>query len=617
VPRFSCVVLALVVWACADPGSERSHGAADLVLLHTADTHAQLFPFRSRIGSADARRGLGPAYGVAEVGGFARLATLMREERARSERTLHLDSGDVFQGSLAFQRHGGEAELLAFDALGVDAQALGNHELDHGAALVAQRYAELATFPLLAANYVSAPSATTEMSARPGGLPGVIEPFALLHAGELRVGVIGVGNVRSVGALQERPNPLGVAALPVAEAVQAAVDLLRPLVDVVVALTHVGLDEDERWLRETSGVDVVLGGHQHLTLDEPRWVGDCAGGRVTDAWGRERPCAQRRVPIVHSGAYGKYVGRLALALAPATVTGRDPLDGMEVTGVSFELLPVHAGLAEDAAVAQLLERFGRDFADTMRAGAVEGFAPAPIERIGVTNGDSPLGNYAADAMRAAAEADIAVLGASSLRHDFPAGLIDAETRVRVLPFDDPIVRVTLPGAVLLQMFERSARAASARSCRTPVHVAGAVVRFLCPCEGASCAQVLIAGVPPDPVQGYVVATTRYLAGGGSGLLEPIAPGLQQPVADGLSEVVAEALRQEAGCAPAAGAGCKTGCPAAFLERGRMACEGSGLGEACPRPVLACERAEAECRRLPCLNAAAGAVRDGRIRFEAP
>jgi 5'-nucleotidase len=591
-------------------------GPVELVLLHTADTHSQLFPWRFRIGSADARRGLGSTQEVAEVGGFARLATLITEERARSERTLHLDSGDLFQGSLAFRRYGGEPELLAFDALGVDAQALGNHELDQGAALVTRRYAELATFPLLAANYVAEASAATELPAAPGGLPAIIEPFTLLHAGGLRVGVIGVGNTGSVAALGERPSTLGVRALPVAKAVQGAVDLLRPLVDVVVALTHVGLDADEQWLRETTGVDVVLGGHQHLTLDQPVWVSDCVGGQVTDAWGHERTCAPRRVPIVHSGAYGKYLGRVSLALTGGA--GRsEPLNRFEVSSAGFELLPVHAGLAEDAGVARLLEPFRREFADAIGARAVEGFAAATVERTGATNGDSPLGNFAADAMRAAAEADVAVLGASSLRHDLPAGLIDEETRVRVLPFEDGIVRVTLTGSALREIFERAARSAAARSCRTQVHVSGALVRFRCPCEGAACAEVSVAGVPVDSARSYAVATTAYLAGGGSGLFEPILPGLQRTVADALSYVFAEALRRAPVCGDRIEAGCERGCAAALLKRGQAACEASGLGEVCPSAAKACERGVAECRRLPCLDATAGARRDGRIRFEAP
>jgi len=121
------ILLVLLVACGAPSGRSRLHGRVELVLLHTADTHSMLFPYRALVGSSDARHGLGEVGELAEVGGFARLATLLARERARAASVLHLDSGDVFQGSLAFERFGGEPELLAFDAVGVDAQALGNH----------------------------------------------------------------------------------------------------------------------------------------------------------------------------------------------------------------------------------------------------------------------------------------------------------------------------------------------------------------------------------------------------------------------------------------------------------------------------------------------------------
>ena len=223
-------------------------------------------------------------------------------------RSLVLDSGDAFQGSLAFDTWAGEPELLALAALGVQAQALGNHELDRGAENLRERYRELATFPLLGANYLDDSAA---------GVAELVSPFVVLDARGLRVGVIGVANVHSVPALRERPNELGVLARDAAGAVQGAVDALRPIVDVVVVLTHLGLDGDRALVRETSGIDVVLGGHQHVALDEPLEAMDCGGsgeGTILDAWGRERRCTARRVLVAHSGAYAKYLGKLALTL---------------------------------------------------------------------------------------------------------------------------------------------------------------------------------------------------------------------------------------------------------------------------------------------------------------
>ena len=586
-------VALLVACGSAEPPAPLT-GHVDLVLLHSADIHAQLFPWRTVVGAADAYRGLGATGELAEVGGFARLATLIRAQRASAQRVLHLDSGDLFQGSLAFERFGPEPEILGFEALGVNAQALGNHELDHGAGPVREAYGSLATFPLLAANYAADGAA---------GIGAVLQPYVLLDSAGLRVGVIGVGNVGSVGLLRERPSELGVVALETAGAVQGAIDALRPQADVIVALTHLGLSGDEVLVSATSGLDLVLGGHQHIALDEPEWVTDCGGGasvgHVRDAWGRERACTPRRVAIVHSGAYGKFLGKLTLELDDAVATPSDPLDRFELSALHFELLPVRADTSEDAAVAALLEPYRPSALDFGGAAGVIGFAPDPVERIGATGGDSPLGNFAAEAARSLAEAELAVIGASSLRHDLPPGLLDAETLARVLPFDDPLVRLLLPGAALARAFERAAQSASARDCRTQVHVAGLLVRFTCPCRtehcatiyptetrlgcrsdadctsiGGACAQSGACFAPLVREASYELATTEYLARGGSGIFEPIT-GALQPAGDDLRSAVSEALRR---------------LPAAPVE-----------GQDAPLPVLD----------------STIAYRDGRIRFEGP
>jgi 5'-nucleotidase/UDP-sugar diphosphatase len=568
------------------------------VVLHTSDVHSQLFPFPILVGPADARRGLGQSRERRSVGGFGRLATVLARERAAAARVLHVDSGDLFQGSLAFERFGGEPEVLGFDALGVDAQVLGNHELDGGSAPVLSRYGRLATFPLLAANLT-----------REGGelaLSSLVRPFALLDAGGLRVAVIGVGNVGSVRLLGERPSELGVIALSAAPAVQARIDQLRPVTDVIVLATHLGLNGDEALVRGTSGADLVLGGHQHLSLDEPVWVADCAGGRVEDGWGRSRKCTSRRVPVIHSGAYGKFVGRARLAL-DAQLPGADALDGYELSSLGHDLLPVHDAVPADPAVTALLEPYAAaPVASVIGAAALVAFAPAAVERFGPTGADSPLGNLAATAARRAALADLALLGASSLRHDLPPGPVDDELVVRVLPFEDPIVRVRASGATLLSAVEQAARSARGRDCRTQVHVAGAVARFTCPCDGGGCARLWVhetgqhcrseadcagfdgacdAGpgergrcrAPVLPAETYELATTAYLARGGSGLLRELGESGWVIVSDTLAGAVLEHLRDAAPCRS-------------------VVREGAGL---------------------PCVDAAAGAVRDGRIRFEAP
>src|SRR6185437_10150040 len=104
-----------------------------LTILHTSDIHSRLYPYEQVITQVDATLGLGELNTVANIGGVARMAYILNRERARSERVIHLDSGDCFQGAPIFNYFRGEPEVRAMSQLGVDAAVVGNHEFDFGA----------------------------------------------------------------------------------------------------------------------------------------------------------------------------------------------------------------------------------------------------------------------------------------------------------------------------------------------------------------------------------------------------------------------------------------------------------------------------------------------------
>jgi hypothetical protein len=196
------------------------------------------------------------------------------------------------------------------------------------------------------------------------------------------------------------------------------------------------------------------------------------------------------------------------------------------------------------------------------------------------------------------------------------------------------------------MFERAARSASERDCRTQVQVANVLVRFACPCNTERCARAFTpetsvqcqadadcaafggacggrngeGGACFAPLQSnasYAVATTEYLAAGGSGLFDPIAETALLRVNDGLNATLADFLHGGPACAPP-GSACTDACPAAVIARARTACAADGTSDSCAGDAETwCARAVEICRYLPCADATRGAVRDGRVRFEAP
>ncbi len=242
-----------------------------LTLLHTSDIHSRLFDYDLLINQTDAQLGLGAQNDVKTVGGIARVAYVINRERARSDRVLHLDSGDIWQGAPIFNYFLGEPEIRAENQIFPDAMVIGNHEYDDGAMNVATQFQKWADFPVLAANYdfygVTDP-AQTRMS-------GILKPFEVFTQQGLRIAVIGMGNLSTLGSLFNQPNGLGMIPLNTPEVAQGYVDLLRPYVDFVIVLSHLGLDADQAMVKNTTGIDIVLGGHNHIVINPPQQLQDC------------------------------------------------------------------------------------------------------------------------------------------------------------------------------------------------------------------------------------------------------------------------------------------------------------------------------------------------------
>jgi 5'-nucleotidase/UDP-sugar diphosphatase len=496
--------VALLLLACdphRDSGSRWS-GPASLVLIHTADLHSHVFPEPTLISATDARRGLGQSGEVEAIGGFARIATLVAGIRGTNEHTLYLDSGDLIEGTDTFTAFDGEPEMRALSALHVDAIALGNHDLSPGVPDFVAKHRNFANFPVLAGNY-AAPSS---------GLGGAMAPSVVLNAGGLRVGVIGVANETSPGGLDSPNNPYGISLTPIAEAVQDAIDTLRPSVDLIVAITHLGLDADEAMIRATSGLDVVLGGHQHLTIDSALERFDCGA-----ALRAERGCHERRVILVHSGAFGRYVGQVELSLAPSAAgdAGGAP-DRLEVVSATHSLLPVSNQVADEPVLARLLEPYRERLTSAGFDSAVA-FALGPVPRYGDNGGDSPLGDLIADALRARAESDVALLNTTGIRADLPPGALSKAAFVSALPFGDTLTVLQLTGAQLSALFEQQARLAGGRACESPFQGAGFAVTISCRAGAASHLEQLRVGGAAVSASGvYSLVTTDYLADSGAG-----------------------------------------------------------------------------------------------------
>lgn len=528
--------LVLMLAGCAPEAPEP--GVRTLTLLHTSDLHSHVFPELLTIGPADAARGLGALGTLGEVGGLARLATVLDTERGSSEWSAYLDSGDLMEGTPVFELTRGELELSVMDWLGLDAMAVGNHDLAVGIPALSSSHRD--SPPLLGANLA-------------GHYGSWLGSHRMLERAGARVLIVGLGRPPNA------PADLRVAADVVNDAIGAAGESA----DLVVVLSHLGRSDDLALVPLTSGVDVVLGGHTHDILDPPRVVPDCG-----EAIAARTACRPHGVMVLHSGAYGRYVGRVDLVVSsrPADVRAPRRLRRTEVVDTAYRLIPVSAAVEERADVGVSLEPYRTALAS---AGFTELVARAPeaVTRTGVQGGDSALGNLVTRAIRMLGEGDLAVINRASLRADLPASALDRAAIFQALPFDDQLVGRTMTGAELSVAFTKMAVAACDRGGTTQVDVDGARVVFGCASGGS--ARVSARGEPLELAREYRVLTTDFLTSPGRWLEGLVAMGPLGGVRQAFEAYVARL-------------------------------------PPCPPPSEP---------PLPCVDEAAGAVRDGRISWE--
>jgi 5'-nucleotidase / UDP-sugar diphosphatase len=479
---------------CTQEGWEVDLSGQDvrLTLLHTSDWHSRLLPYELDVTTTDRNLGLNPALGP--YGGVARLAYLIERERANAGRSVLVDSGDCFQGAPIFNVFLGEVEFRAMSQLRYDAVVIGNHEFDEGVDNLIQQARDWATFPLLASNYYY-------RRPPPGGtsLADVAPPYTIVNVDGLKIGFIGVANFSSLTSIGFADNSLGITPLDINQTVQHYINLLHPQVNLIVAVSHAGLGEDQEMIESTVGLDLVMGGHLHVVLDPPRQVYDASG---------------RRVLLTHSGAFLKYLGRLDVVLRARP---DDPND-FEVMSHQYQVFPIDRTVPEEASMLRLVEPYMHELRRQIDLTRVLGYAPQRIRRFGAGGGDSPVGNFVADGMRLRnrVETDFALTNSLGIRSDIVQGPITVDQMYNIFPFNNTITTMTLSGNEVREVLNFNAERSAARGCATQLPVAGVEFTMDCSVFPAVATDIRIGGEPILPHFYYTLATNNYIAAGGSG-----------------------------------------------------------------------------------------------------
>lgn len=247
------------LWAAEDDSVKK------ITILHTNDTHSRIEPFE--VSSSSPYSG---------KGGYARRAKLIQQIRQEEKNTLLLDAGDVFQGTPYFNMFKGELEFKLMSKMGYEAMTLGNHEFDNGLQGLKDQF-KFKNFPIINSNY----DFTNTI------LEGHIEKYRIFWKDGVKIGVFGLG-VNLKGLVSN--NSFGeMKYLDPVEITQEMTRILREeeKCDLVLCLSHLGYEysdpqiiSDCRLAVETSGIDIIIGGHTHTFLERPQEFINKAGKTV-------------------------------------------------------------------------------------------------------------------------------------------------------------------------------------------------------------------------------------------------------------------------------------------------------------------------------------------------
>jgi len=250
--------------------------ARTVSIFHSTDLHGRILPTQSYDGLQD-------------VGGFARVATCLRQWRREVPHSLTVDVGDVVQGTAVSLHRGGQLMIELFNRLGYDGWTLGNHDFDWGPEAL-EGLLSLSQSPVLTANL-------ERSGKRSGGFDGAwakVKPWTIREVGGFKIAIVGL--VTPGLPYWLTPETLGGAApLDPVETLKAALrEVKAEKPDAIVVTGHMGwrfaddyANPVRELLRDAGDVSVYLAGHSHQ--NQPSWT---LGGVV---------CSQASYHGIHCG----------------------------------------------------------------------------------------------------------------------------------------------------------------------------------------------------------------------------------------------------------------------------------------------------------------------------
>ncbi len=376
--------------------------AVPIRILFTNDTHSYYLPQKFQMGDQKIM-----------LGGYANLERLLNHERSAYLRNLTFDSGDQHTGtafsSYIYESVKGGAVVEVFNKLGYSAATFGNHEFDNSLS-DAKGYMRLAKYPYINSNLMEDKEYFSQYT------------YKIFQFDSLNVGVIGL-------IMTELPEKVtlasikGLSVLPYKQAIDKVIDEVDKQSDLVIILTHIGVDADSLLATQLdSRVDLILGGHTHAILEQPLMVNG--------------------ILITQTGAQMVYLGELDI-----------DVQNDRINTWKHILIPVE----DQKNISTELSSFVDDIAQKVESESGKQIGDLTIPWIPDKFKETTVSRWQAKALyetyHDSLDVDFSVINCGGMRTSLQPGPITVKAMQEMVPFGNVIETFTCTGKEIYQMLE--------------------------------------------------------------------------------------------------------------------------------------------------------------------
>ncbi len=453
-------------------------------LMHTNDLHAHFLP-------SDQNSQVCTDQSPNCAGGLSRIKTLIDQERDKYKDLILLDAGDRFSGTIFYTLRKSQDLAPILKTFRYDALTIGNHELDDGTGEFRSFFDKVDTSVVV----------SNVRFLKDSALDKQITPSKIITRNGKKIGIIGVLTEETQTAC-EHADEIEI------ENVQRAVareiqHLKRQGVHVIIVLSHIGYEADQKLAQTVPGIHIIVGGHSHTVLSNDPDNKEAVGDYPTVVINSE----QKPVLIVTAGVFGRYVGRLDVEFNEQNIP----------VSWSGNALFVHSSIKPDPAIErrvnyayQLVERQGQEKITTLK----EDLLMTPQKSF--CSESCHIGEVLSNALlQGASDADMALLNAGGIRAGLSKGEVTLSDLIDVFPFDSKAVLIQMTGQQLIDYLSYALKSYSSTD-RTNTFLQSAGLSYSFDAETRQPFNILIHGKPLQKNRIYTIVTASFLANGGDG-----------------------------------------------------------------------------------------------------